>query len=380
MFMLRKGIIKRGTRTQRQHHEPHVIPICVPFTGHGHMCLTTSCSTFNHSYLVDAIRGSHIRCSKNTEQVRERADELIQIWIHPDVSKIETFKKKTGPVWHIRRSTEEGTCMHLRMCLDPRSFLHFYLLKFLDQGPFASFWCEKVPGFQLTIIQAWPLEGEQLSVLIDQYGRWKFVTKNFEAGMHVFGRLLFGSMRVRSPSPFTVQISDGATTGLYYITLFFYIPLLHMADIAHMAHIMTIIQWLNGSLAGCLQLVPEPGGNISKVNSWDLIDEDPGELKDAPLEAYYYGAQAPDHLSGLIFRRRWFDLRWFPLKVLGPHPCTYGLGPEEMMLEVLKRHVLRATLLLFLQEGNIHEIEAVEDCASFAWVCAGMLKSSNIFT
>lgn len=25
-----------------------------------------------------------------------------------------------------------------------------------------------------------------------------------------------------------------------------------------------------------------------------------------------------------------------------------------------------ATLLLFLQEGNIHEIEAVEDCASFA--------------
>ena len=104
------------------------------------------------------------------------------------------------------------------------------------------------------------------------------------------------------PSP--VQISDGATTGLYYITLFFYIPLLHMADIAHMAHIMTIIQWLNGSLAGCLQLVPEPGGNISKVNSWDLIDEDPGELKDAPLKAYYYGAQAPDHLSGLIFRRR----------------------------------------------------------------------------
>lgn len=36
------------------------------------------------------------------------------------------------------------------------------------------------------------------------------------------------------------------------------------------------------------------------------------------------------------------------------------------MLEVLKRHVLRATLLLFLQEGNIHEIEAVEDCAFFA--------------
>eukprot|EP00434_Breviolum_minutum_P012836 symbB.v1.2.011315.t1/scaffold755.1/size165019/13 len=79
-----------------------------------------------------------------------------------------------------------------------------------------------------------------------------------------------------------------------------------------------------------------------RVKSWDLIDEDPGELKDAPLEAYYYGAQ-----------------------VLGPHPCTYGLGPEEMMLEVLKRHVLRATLLLFLQEGNIHEIEAVEDCAFF---------------
>lgn len=46
------------------------------------------------------------------------------------------------------------------------------------------------------------------------------------------------------------------------------------------------------SLAGCLQLVPEPGGNISKVKSWDLIDEDPGELKDAPLEAHYYGAQA----------------------------------------------------------------------------------------
>jgi len=58
-----------------------------------------------------------------------------------------------------------------------------------------------------------------------------------------------------------------------------------------------------------------------RVKSWDLIDEDPGELKDAPLEAYYYGAQ-----------------------VLGPHPSTYGLGPEE---------------------GNIHEIEAVEDCAFF---------------
>lgn len=76
--MLRKGIIKRGNRIQRQHHEPHVIPICVTFTCHGHMCLTTSCSTFNHLHLVDAIRGSHIRCSKNTEQVRERADELIQ--------------------------------------------------------------------------------------------------------------------------------------------------------------------------------------------------------------------------------------------------------------------------------------------------------------
>ena len=33
------------------------------------------------------------------------------------------------------------------------------------------------------------------------------MTKNFKAGMHVFGRLLFGSMRVRSPSPFIVQMS-----------------------------------------------------------------------------------------------------------------------------------------------------------------------------
>ena len=107
--------------------------------------------------------------------------------------------------------------------------------------------------------------------------------------------------------------------------------------------------WLPGLAA--FNFIPEPGGIISKVKSWDLIDEDPGELKDAPLEAYYYGAQAPG-LSGLIFREVIrFEMICFgqkslengffflPLKVLGPHPCTYGLGPEEMMLEVLKRHV-----------------------------------------
>ena len=71
-----------------------------------------------------------------------------------------------------------------------------------------------------------------------------------------------------------------------YIILFFYILLLHMA---HMARVMTIYekkQWL--------WLAPFMSQSLvcSKVKSWDLIDDDPGELKDAPLEAYYYGAQA----------------------------------------------------------------------------------------
>lgn len=113
------------------------------------------------------------------------------------------------------------------------------------------------------------------------------------------------------------------------------------------AHIMTIIQWLFGSLGWLPSTSSQPGGIISKVKSWDLIDEDPGELKDAPLEAYYYGAQAAGPPFRVDFqmicfgqksleKRNFFS---FPLKVLGPHPCTYGLGPEEMMLEVLKRHV-----------------------------------------
>ena len=63
----------------------------VTFTRHGHTRLTT-CSTFNHLYLADAIRCSHIRYGKNTEQVRESGDEVIQPWIHT-VSKIEDFQK-----------------------------------------------------------------------------------------------------------------------------------------------------------------------------------------------------------------------------------------------------------------------------------------------
>lgn len=58
-----------------------------------------------------------------------------------------------------------------------------------------------------------------------------------------------------------------------------------------------------------------------RVKSWDLLSDEGDMRNDVPLEAYYYGAQ-----------------------VLGPHPATYGLGPEE---------------------GNIHEIEAVENCAFF---------------
>lgn len=64
------------------------------------------------------------------------------------------------------------------------------------------------------------------------------VTKNFEAGMHVFGRLLFGSMRVRSPSPFTVQISDEGTTGLH---ISHFSSTYHCYIWPHMAHIMPIL-------------------------------------------------------------------------------------------------------------------------------------------
>ncbi|CAJ1366834.1 unnamed protein product [Effrenium voratum] len=63
-----------------------------------------------------------------------------------------------------------------------------------------------------------------------------------------------------------------------------------------------------------------------RVKSWDLTGDDgeghPETLEEnKPLEAYYYGEE-----------------------VVGPTPATYGLAPEE---------------------GNIHQIEALEDCAFF---------------
>ena len=152
--------------------------------------------------------------------------------------------------------------------------------------------------------------------------------------MHVFGRLLFGSMRVRSPSPFTVQISDGATTGYNWWNISHFSlhttvtygpiwPILCPYGPYYDHHTMEAAPWL-----AAFNFIPawwnHLQGQILGSNWWGSRGAkrcSPGSvlLRCAGSRAFQ------GWFSGLIF---------LSLKVLGPHPCTYGLGPEEMMLEV----------------------------------------------